>query len=300
MAVIGPWWMTGLLACLLLSATPAPAQDQDTDSSRNAEIIVTGKAEPTRRTVDKQARAITQTSAYRRLPLAQFQTPVCPGIIGLPVETANLLVDRIRDNAERIGIDTAPEGKCEPNLIVIVVGNGQAQIKALKAKRGYLFRLITLAELNELAADPGPVHAWANTMVLSRQGDILQGDPGQGDVPRLNVAQSQSHIFLAHRLDIISSVVMLDAQAINGLSVVQIADYATMRGFARTRPVSGDGALDTILSLFDADGARPGEMTPFDLAYLRAIYGDIPNMPAASVLAGVNKELRKQASAQPR
>lgn len=291
---IRSWWMVSLFAGALLHAAAAGAQNEPPPPSNPSDIIVTGSPEPTRRAVEKQARAITQADGYYRLPLAQFQDPICPGIMGLPVDMAEMLVDRIRYNAERIGLDTAREGKCTPNLLVIIVGNGQKEINALKKKHGYLFKLITTAELRELAADPGPVHAWANTLVRSRQGDVLQGDADLGQVPTLFVAQSQSHIFLAHRLDIVNAVVMLDAQAINGLSITQIADYATMRGLARTRPVDGDGAIDTILSLFSPEGARPYEMSDFDLAYLRSLYGDIPNMPAVTKITRVNKELRKQ------
>jgi len=290
-------WMAGLLAAALLAHMPASAQNRDSRPLDTAEIIVTGTPQPTRRAIEKQARAITRTELFFRLPLAQFQDPICPGIMGLPVATAQLLVDRIRYNAERIGIDTARDGKCEPNVIIAVVGNGQAEIKALKARRGHLFKLISTSELDELAADPGPVHAWANTMVRSRQGDILHGDAENGEIPTLFVAQSQSHIFLAHRLDIVSAVVMLDAAAINGLSVVQIADYATMRGFARTRPMDGEGSVDTILRLFDPETARPGEMSNFDIAYLRSLYGGIPNIPAVSKIAGIGRELRKQSAA---
>jgi hypothetical protein len=73
--------------------------------------------------------------------------------------------------------------------------------------------------------------------------------------------------------------------------VIQLADYATMRSFAKTRPATSDAPLDTILALFDPDHAAPGGLTEFDRAYLRSVYAGIPNLPAASKLLGVNREL---------
>ncbi len=275
----------------------AGAEADETPEGDRPAIVVTGKAEQTPEAVRKQARAITQVGgAIYHTPLPQFQDPVCPGITGVSREVAEVMVDRIRYNAEQIGLDTAREGKCTPNILVMFVANGQQAIKALARQRGYLFQRITMAELKAMVADAGPVHAWVNTTVRSRQGDELQGsaDFDLMNPPRLNVAQSQSHIFLAHRLDILSSIVMIDLPAANGLSAVQLADYATMRAIVRTRPVTADASVTSILSLFDPAGERPLTLTDFDMAYLRTIYGSIPNLNAASKLAHINKALRAQ------
>jgi hypothetical protein len=50
--------------------------------------------------------------------------------------------------------------------------------------------------------------------------------------------------------------VLFDRAAVSGKTLVQLADYATMRGIARTRPAESDGQpLDTILTLFDPSHA---------------------------------------------
>lgn len=287
--------LTAAFSGAALLTMAASAQDKAADAPAvDEEIVVTGQVEQPPAEVRKQARSITRSAGpVYDTPLAMFQEKVCPGIMGMPVELAEVMVERIRYNAERVGLELAPEGDCRPNILVAFVQNGQATIKDLAKKKGYIFRYIPYAELKEMAADAGPVHAWVNTQIRSRQGDILQGD-NEGDltrIPVLNVAQSQSHIFLATRLDITNSVILLDLPAVNGLSAVQIADYVTMRVFARTRPVTGDAAVSTILSLFDAGSARARELTDFDLAYLRSVYGGIPNLNAASKLARINNEL---------
>ena len=46
-------------------------------------------------------------------PLARFENPICPGIVGLQVESAEMLVWRIRENLEAFGRRLAPPETCE-------------------------------------------------------------------------------------------------------------------------------------------------------------------------------------------
>lgn len=67
-------------------------------------------------------------------------------------------------------------------------------------------------------------------------------------------------------------MVVIDWPAMMGKSAIQLADYAAMRTFAKTRPVGGGGRVDTILALFDADSTAPAELSETDLAYLTSLY----------------------------
>lgn len=272
----------------------APGAIGQSDAKQPEEaIIVTAKPEPKPSEVQQQADAVSHTNVKYHTPLASFKDKVCPGIVGMPVSLAELMIDRIRSNAERVGIATA-SGTCRPNIMVIFVRNGQAVIKELDKKEPYVFRNLENYDVKDMIRDPGPVHAWVNKIVKSRQGDSLQGD-NTGDLtqtPVLNVGQAQSHIFLAHRLDITNSVIMIDIPAIDGMSVVQIADYVSMRVFAETNPVKGDPAASTILTLFDKDAPHPHALTDFDLAFLRTVYSGADGLTAATKLASVSNKLR--------
>jgi hypothetical protein len=227
-------------------------------------------------------------------PLAQFQQRVCPGIIGLPVDMAEIMVSRIRDNAERLGIDTARLGECQPNILVAFVLSGQKEVKALARTRGYVFANIEVSELKELLADKGPVHAWNSTQRMTRDGmPVGAGAEVTGQPPVVQVPIADSHINFATRLDIAQSVVLIDVAAIDGMSVVQLADYVTMRALARTLPASGDAAASTILSLFDKSAPAPRELTPFDQGYLRGIYRSQGNLPASAKLGAVPREIKR-------
>lgn len=292
------------VASLLAAALPAQAQApisppsklSDLVSMRAAspeDIVVTAPppAEPAE--VQRQARAISRVDgSVLREPLAAFRSRICPGVIGLPPEMAELIVGRIRYNAERIGLAAADETVCKPNIIVAFVVDGRTEVNYLVRNHPESFADFSPDELKELLANPGPVYAWTQTAIRSRHGDELIGRTNNlVDVPRLNVANSHSHIFNAHRVDIDHATVLINLAAIDGLSLSQIADYVTMRSFARTRPSNGNAA-GTILSLFNAEGAPPG-LTTFDLAYLKSIYEAYDSVRALAPIAATALAVRR-------
>ena len=70
----------------------------------------------------------------------------------------------------------------------------------------------------------------------------------------------------------IAAVVVVELDALGGLTVTQLADYAAMRAFARTDPrrLKGTGA-PTILSAIEApmNSPVPLTLTEWDLAFLQ-------------------------------
>jgi hypothetical protein len=169
------------------------------------------------------------------------------------------------------------------------VDDGQATIRDIEHERYWLFNDMPRHELRELLGEEGPVHVWTATTLRTRDG--MPAGSGQW--------MASSRIYLAMREDIVWVLVLFDRDDARGKTLLQLADYATMRGLARTRPVEADGQpMDTILALFDAGSAPPAEMTAFDRAYLGAIYDGLPNMPGITKVLGVNRQLRRQSDEQ--
>ncbi len=281
------------LAGLLAAASAALAQPsgEGADTEAGADIVVTGRVgePPTQTEVTRQARSITVPGAIRHSALPRFEGDrLCPGVSGLRVEDASLMIDRIRATAEDLGLRmTHDDGMCRPNFVVAFVDDGQETIRAIKKGNYWLFRDMPPHELRELLGEEGPVRVWTATITRTRDG--------------MPVGSSQwmasSRIYLAMREDIVWVLVLFDREDARGKTLLQLADYATMRGLARTRPVESDGQpMGTILALFDPGAAPPTEMTEFDRAYLGAIYDGLPNMPGITKVLGVNRQLRRQAT----
>jgi hypothetical protein len=135
------------------------------------------------------------------------------------------------------------------------------------------------------------VRVWTTAQDRTRDGMPIARRDNLTDPPVAQMWMAHSKLYLTIRADITQVVVLFDREGVRGKSIVQLADYATMRSFARTRPAGADAAVDTILALFDPAHDPPTELTAFDQAYLRSVYKEIANLPAAMKLLDVNDEL---------
>ena len=298
-----------IIAAFLTSAKVTPAQSpvtlKDGSVAVAPDIVVTARPEPTPKETMQQARAISRMGDYYHDPLARFSEPICPGVLGLPADAAGIIVDRIRYNAERVGAPVEASTNCKANILIAFTRDGAAEVRRLIKMRGYLFDGLEAAEIRELQIEAGAARAWNVTQLRNRHGQeqsaslappgmvSIDSNPGLGPMRAIVSPNSASHVFLASRLDITASVVIIDLAAIDGLPIVQIGDYAAMRTLARTRPATGEMAASTILSLFDPTSQHPREMTRFDIAYLRSLYSAESNVPASVQISEISRELSK-------
>jgi hypothetical protein len=285
------------LAGALLASTPAAAQDAGQgEASSGEDILVTGER-PSHAEVSRQARDVTDIgSDIRDRPLARVADRLCPGVLGLKRYAAEMMVDRIRWNAERLDMWLADDTGCRPNLIVAFVEDGKAEIAGLVERQPWLFETMTRPERLALLNQEGPVRVWTTAQTRTRDGMPIARRENLTNPPTVQMWMAHSKIYLTIREDITQVVVLFDREGVRDKSIIQLADYATMRSFARTRPAEGDAPLDTILALFDPDHEPAAQLTDFDQAYLRSVYKEIANLPAAMKLRGVGDELERVAA----
>jgi hypothetical protein len=97
-----------------------------------------------------------------------------------------------------------------------------------------------------------------------------------------------------------SVLVVVDERQIEGVTVVQLADYIAMAAFTelRSRPQPGDAP--TILALFENGGEPPPGLSDWDRAFLRGLYGTNPESVTQRVeIAGrVLRDIRQAETAR--
>ena len=284
-----------LLPAAALAAAPALAQgDEAADSaSSDSEITVTGMKDVQPVAVHHQARVITPQVDLRTKPLARFHLPVCPGVVGLPKDLAGFVADRIRFNAKRVGLHVAESLDCKPDVIVAFVPDGGSAIRAMNKVNPSLISGLDYYEKRKVLDQTGPARAWSVVRLRSPSGCTLRAGTPNNFADIVN-----TRLHLNVRSDIELSVVLIDYAAIDGLSATQIADYVTMRGLALTQAPDDQSAYGTILSLFDAGSMPPGEMTAFDIAYLKSVNSSLDTLSAAHKIGGVYGKMRKEVAAQ--
>jgi hypothetical protein len=220
-------------------------------------------------------------------PLARFEDPLCPGVIGLPADRAVIVVARIRENAGRLGLRLADEERCNANLIVSVLLDGRDYLGQLSRSNGYLFAGMDRSRREDLLAQAGPARTWVTTHTRSRDGMHMSRREGLHEPPEVTMWGAHSLIYVPTRQEITVSMVLVDRAAVDGISLAQLADYATLHGLADFVPPAAEGVA-SMQQLFTTSGnGRPAGLTEFDLAYLTRLYSSIPNLPAATRLAGL-------------
>jgi hypothetical protein len=235
--------------------------------------------------------------AARDVPLARYQDPLCPGVIGAQLDSAQAMVSLIRENATELGLPLAAEANCEPNLIVAVLDDPQDYANRLKKDRPYLFTELSPAERRALFETPGPARVWTRVFTRSRDGMPVDRRENLVDIPQTTMMAAHSLIYVPTRRDIVSTMIMLDRRAVQGLSVRQVADYATLRALSDDATAQLSGGGESILHLFDSAGDRPAGLTASDMILLKTVYSTHANDPASTTLALADERIK--AAGQP-
>lgn len=257
-----------LLALQASAASPPPPQQNQ------PEIVVQGQ-----RNVERQVHDFVK--ALTDIPpagqISRFDWAVCPVAVGLSVRQNEEVADRMRAVAEAAGMRVAKPG-CKPNALVVVSTDAQKFVDWLKDHEPEYFIGVTPKE-KQLLKHAGHAAAWHIEGRTDQDGVSVSRD-------------SDSGMFISERTDVPSristndhpsfeaAIVVLDARSLAGLTVVQLADYAAMRAFAKTDPSRlAKPVAPTILTLLDTPmgGAVPITLTEWDLAYLKALYGSTTN-----------------------
>jgi hypothetical protein len=262
---------------LLLAAATAPAPPRVSPPAPTVSdpdtIVVTG-SRLTRHGLETDVESVTVDTDGQ---IAMFEQPICPASFGLPDAYNRIVEQRLREDAARVGLRTAPE-RCDANVVVIVADAPGPFVAALHAKRPDMFAGLELNRIQDILKAKEPVRTWQAIEPRGEDGRPLErlmfinGMPA-GPNAWLNSGTLGSRLVAKIKPRLVSSFVVIDANALDGLTLTQIADYAAMRTLARTR---FSPTLDrrSILGILQGAGQDRTvyQLTQWDLGYLRALY----------------------------
>lgn len=220
----------------------------------------------------EQAEALTRVVAGEpdeRVTLAKLRAPLCLAVAAEDEQFARTVGKRIMANARAAGVPTRRAG-CRVNALVSFTTDARAQMQAVRDDGRKLFRRMSEEEIDGALASRDPAYVFQATELTPRIG---QGDAAVGLLGG-SQAWTKERSYVRTPRDLLTTMVVFEQQAVEGVDARQLADYATMRLLAPTGEVEGDKALAsaTILALFSAPEAAPAELTRSDRAYLSALY----------------------------
>lgn len=245
-------------------------------------IVVTGTQltpdEARRRAVEFVRGAGVATS---QRPVARWEDPVCPRVLGLQAPYAEMVETRLRTIAEEARIDVARE-PCRPNIVVNFAPDAGAVVRAVAARAPRRLEEVPNGARAALLDGPAPVRWWYSTDTRSRDGMAARdtplpavGNTSNGapiiptGIPTLQHYGSSIVSTQAARV-LIAATVVIDVARVEGMPLDAVASYAALVAFAEIR-ASDFSPSGSILGLFEADSRLRG-MTEWDMAFLSALY----------------------------
>lgn len=281
-----------LLSALLAAQNPSGSSAQAPQPSQD--IIVEGvRQQQQREQVRQFIKALSDVPNFGQI--GKFHAPVCPAVMGLPDAQNRMVAERMKRVAEAAGIRTG-DATCAPNVFLIASIDKGSTIEALYQSYPAYFEGLKAKEVRKLAASKAPSVAWQIKGLLSADGTVLKKAPLGG--PYVNEGtNSGSRVRAGTMPQFVASMVMVERQALTGLSVTQVADFAAMRAFADTDPnrAAGSGA-PTILTILDKgpDQMVPVTLTQWDLGYLKSLYATSNAYYASYQRGDMEQELVKE------
>ncbi|MEN3748515.1 hypothetical protein TPR58_15170 [Sphingomonas sp. HF-S3] len=273
-----------ILLCLL--ATDVSAQEHPSTASEpqeaGNEIVVVG-----RETSEKQVSDFVKglTWAPHARTIARFEGEwVCPLAFGLSVKYNRLITERMRKVARAAGVGLAAE-PCTPNALVIFADDKLATVRQLERERPQMFP----EDRVRLSEEPGPAIAWRVLGKIDLDGVRAHGIVARTTRPASRLVELVRPIF-----DL--SVVVIERDAIEGFTTVQVADYAAMRVLTTANPARAqDSGAPTILSIMTTpkDQPAPVTLTTWDLSFLRSLYALPVGQSAAAQRGMIGDSMRR-------
>jgi len=292
-----PGWIAILQVAAAAAGPPASAPPAVAPTAKPAEssttvggITVEGRS---RKKVEAFHAAVGQYVRVQALPgpvkqFTRWSDPVCPTTKGLTSAFNAFVTQRIKDVAARVGAPGA-SGCVDwaPNVEVVFSTEPQKAVDDVRAHHpeqlGFNYN-----GSSELTRFEPPIKAWYGSMTLWR--DIRDTnnvhDRRSNDAANRRPFCIDMEAVLCHgafgkgMLDTVKSrfthvLVVIDASRTDGKAIGAVADEIAMTVLSRPGPREGCSALPSAMDVLDsscADSDTLGGLTPYDEAFLRALY----------------------------
>jgi hypothetical protein len=209
---------------------------------------------------------------------AKWKAPVCPHVYGLTPTAAYVIEQRIKEIARQVGAPVDRNDPCIPNIGIIVTADPQKSFDSLAARAPYL--VITSSRRTKVEH---PVETWYASMLRDYNGklnfDQSWEDAGLDGPPM--VPAQLSRLSTGQTAEMGAATVLVNAQAVTGLSLGTLADYIALQTLAQSQVAGRCQNVPSIANLLLAgcDTANHVEqLSDLDLALLTGLYA-APDRP---------------------
>ncbi|MEQ9663541.1 MAG: hypothetical protein RLN87_13460 [Parasphingopyxis sp.] len=254
------------LACTsLAAAAPAFAQDGD-------QIVVTGAPSNPQAVADFVGAISSRTSDGH---IARWNSPLCPRVTGLRDELNGYIAQTVTAIAEAVGARTGSDG-CDPNAIIVFMREPAEFVETLRRQRPAHLSSLNIREREALAESGAAARSWSVNEFRTRDGRIVRSQDGNNTDSDLVLGGSQgraSRISNELRADFSTVYLLIDLDQLEGVTMQQLSAFVAVQALTAADVTAPIRPERTILNLFRDGVDAPADLTDWDVAYLRALYG---------------------------
>lgn len=281
-----------LTASAFLLAGDTAAHAVEAANAPTAEVS-SGEAKPKLQTVTVEARRQLERQVnhfvasvivhYGHDALVRWNAKVCPLVAGLPREQGEFMLARISQVAATVGASLDGE-HCRANFYVIVTPIPDELLRKWWSRDPTMYsRRNGAGYINAFLNSRLAIRCWYNTTFHSSDGTPLTSDTLAAGLTGAGVGVNAymapaTRIYSGTRLHhaavqaLLSVIIVVDSNRMQGVNAGQLADYVAMVGLAEIRPDADPGPVPTILQLFRDTKEPPQGLSVWDEAFLNSLY----------------------------
>lgn len=239
--------------------------------------------------------------------ISRWHEPLCVHVEGLAPAFNAFVGKRVRSLAAEVGAPKAKDEPCKINLDVVFSDHPQEMLDYISKKRPELLGPHYPALRKKLATVSHPVQAWYATATRDFRGrqevdsydDWWGGLDVDGTGAPVYVVPG-SHLRSGLTSEFAAVTIVADKAKVQDWEIGTISDYIAMMALARAKTPDKCQQVPSITNVLEncSDGVRATSLSPFDMAYLKALYmtvGDEPrNLQESGISRAMIKILEKQ------
>lgn len=247
---------------------PEASEQPGQPSPSLPEVTVEAQQIALKQRVEVFVRGVTQNPGFSdHESLVRWDVPICLLAAGLAAEDLKSVSARLTQIISAAGAPLAHE-PCQPNFVIVVTSEPDRVLEAWHARNKQLFGDATLPQIHHFLDRSGsrPIRVWHNIdrgrMATMRFGHF---------VPSNNHAESSAFVWNAV-LSFFSVFAIVDPNLAPHVTLDQLTDYVAMTGLSNVDLDTDVGNAPSILRLFVSSPTPPAGLSPWDAAFIRALY----------------------------
>jgi len=266
-----------LLLSMTLSAAPAQEPAKPPES-----VTVTGLKDVPPQVIDRFIDSYAAPT-YLLDKMSRWEDGICPIVAGLRPSAVSFILERVKENAARVGAPVNGRANCRTNIEIIFTTTPQGLLDTVRRKYdGLLGYHSSSAQADKLAVVKRDIQAWYTTATKDIAGRVKVDNArsiGLGDANELAAAlefggnSKLSHLGDGRRSVLYNGIVAINPDKLADREIGGLADYISVVALSQLTSLDRCQSLPSIVNMLVPNCAAGADaMTPSDLAFLRGLY----------------------------